>query len=1286
MLLRQNVESNPGMGKEIRPTLSIMTYNCNGLGDKTKLKRVLTKLSPIVEKGGIVLLQETHIVDTKYLKLFWKNKFESNCCKTNAAGVIILYRNDITILDSFRDEEGRHLTIVLNQDSRTLIVTNVYFPNDQRKSLKFAEQVYLKILEVQQTYPDNLTFLAGDFNTCMSEKDYMNRNNSIIEKHLAEMISSNNNLLKLTDAYRTVHKEKGYTWRRGTCYSRLDYIFLPYQLKSKIINATVDWSFEASDHASVKIDLALGEVPTKGPGIAKTNTNILEDPQIVLQIRNELIELLNQVEESWNPHSKLEFLKVAIRSVFSSKTAEIRKIVNTDILDTEDELNQLEEIRIKELSNTTISSHHTAKMNNIDTAIASLKLNLTKQRSKLSDTQSFKSKAKWFEYGEKSNKFFLNLMKSRQNQKLITKIRNGDKVYEGQEEVGKGITKFYSELYEDKVRNFDNNDSFYSNCPKLTKEQAQNLEKELTLENLHEAVRTCKDSSPGPDGIPYTVYKKFWDITGPIILESWKYSVETGKLPPSHNESIITLLPKEGKDMEDIKNWRPITLSNCDAKIITKALTFKISKILNSIIDESQTAYVPGRSVADNLRSNYFLKSYCKQKDIDSVLISLDAKKAFDSVDHRYIEETLRAYGFGEGFIGVFRTLYKDITARVMVNGFVGEAIRIRRGVKQGDSLSCAIFIICIDPLIRNLNNADIIRNIKYNSNGHTTKVRGFKAGAYADDISVICKSDTMSIQSVFDEYNKLTRRSGLELNADKTEILKLNSGNASTVTFNYNGHEVKIKTVNSIKICGLHYCWNMDTEYKLNVIDKIEKLKNKIRIWTPRHLTMEGKSLIIKTFGLSQLIYNMQSYEFKLSELQNVETIIFKFIWSNSEAQNGVDRIKRSVLKNDYESGGMKITDVECLDRSLKLKQFIRASKAQHAIAEIQNIITGSDGNLKQEYSKITEREVVAKSAQETLNIIIDYNRDNYEKLRQEEYESDKNLIDEVASINLRAYLERKQRMFARCVLKRLTDNGITTLGELITAYEFEEDTNLNKAMKIIINSFPKHLINIAKCYNEEINSDIGELKYMLIGSQSRIAVEIITTKELQICLKKSLKRVEVATFNDRLGIVDFKADNIIKFRKMCQNSKLRNIYFRLIHNDFFTYERMKRYNMTNTNRCIRCGEVETTKHLLWECQQVRNIWLLFNNLMVNLNKQVDLVSSYDEVYNAASSSGTNLIKIRLIQELIQIDRPKNWGPEHIKRIITNLINTDKYNAIKSFSLAQHAIKWGFLTTSQHT
>ena len=208
--------------------------------------------------------------------------------------------------------------------------------------------------------------------------------------------------------------------------------------------------------------------------------------------------------------------------------------------------------------------------------------------------------------------------------------------------------------------------------------------------------------STGPDGIPYSVYKKYWKIAGPVILDSWIYSVEKQCLPPSHYESAITLLPKEGKDTSDIKNWRPITLSNCDSKIITKALSIKVSKVLDSIIDVSQTAYVPGRSVADNLRSNFFFRNHCVKKSIDAVLISLDAKKAFDSVDHRYIEDTLRAYGFGLGFINIFKVLYKDISARILINGFQSESIKIERGVKQGDALSCAIFIICIDPLLRN--------------------------------------------------------------------------------------------------------------------------------------------------------------------------------------------------------------------------------------------------------------------------------------------------------------------------------------------------------------------------------------------------------------------------------------------------------------------------------------------------------------------------------------------------------------------------------------------------------
>ncbi len=105
-MLRQNVESNPGM-KISNDTLTVITYNTNRLGDKTKLRRLLTKVEPIVSKVGIILLQETHLKETSYLSLFWKFNFVSNCTKTNLAGVIILFNKEYESLDSFSSTVNR---------------------------------------------------------------------------------------------------------------------------------------------------------------------------------------------------------------------------------------------------------------------------------------------------------------------------------------------------------------------------------------------------------------------------------------------------------------------------------------------------------------------------------------------------------------------------------------------------------------------------------------------------------------------------------------------------------------------------------------------------------------------------------------------------------------------------------------------------------------------------------------------------------------------------------------------------------------------------------------------------------------------------------------------------------------------------------------------------------------------------------------------------------------------------------------------------------------------------
>jgi hypothetical protein len=248
----------------------------------------------------------------------------------------------------------------------------------------------------------------------------------------------------------------------------------------------------------------------------------------------------------------------------------------------------------------------------------------------------------------------------RQNQKFMSNIICDGTLYRGFEEVKMAVRKFYKTLYDKCETSNSNQDEvdFFKHCPKLSDEQRKFVDNPLTLEELKSALKSCKESSPGPDGISYAIYKSFWESIAPHVLNAWNFSLEKGSLPASNLESVITLLPKQGKDAGDIKNWRPITLSNCDSKIITKAISIRLSKVLNSIIDNSQTAYVPTRSVMDNLRSNFIVKKYCKNRNINAVLISLDAKKAFDSVSHEYIVQVLNNYGFGNNFINCFKTLY----------------------------------------------------------------------------------------------------------------------------------------------------------------------------------------------------------------------------------------------------------------------------------------------------------------------------------------------------------------------------------------------------------------------------------------------------------------------------------------------------------------------------------------------------------------------------------------------------------------------------------------------------
>ncbi len=1273
LLVRSNVERNPGPQNQNpgkMKNIDFLTYNCNGMANKNKLKRIISKSNKIVEKGGVVMLQETHITKDNQISFLTKNDFQISPFRSNSAGVITLYGKNYKTIHSSNDKEGRQLYTVIQEGEIKFLVVNIYCYNDHKKSIKQIEEVYCKILEITGEIPDCHIILGGDFNSCMTQDDYMNRKKSQAEEELTKLIGSNNALCNLIDSYNLNKVSPGYTWNRGNCYSRLDYIYISSELSNKVISSEVDWAFEKSDHAAVKTTINIQTEIRKGPGIVKVNVEILRDNIKRDQIRIELEVLLQQIPSDWNGHMKLEYAKVAIRSTFANHVNIKRIENNTELENLEYALNDIELLKqkvVRNLNKVQSENNNKIALEKVEYAKTSIKRRLEAIRSTIAASKDFRANAKWYEHGEKSNKFFFDQVKFKAKQKLIGEIADGALKYVGQSEVMNGIRNFYQKLYskEDRTDNLRKDNLFFEKCNKLSDVNKQLMDEQISLKEMYKALTSCKNTAPGPDGIPYLVYKVFWGQLGPILKEAWDYSLLTGKLPASHEESIITLLPKEGKDIRDIKNWRPITLSNCDAKIITKAFAMRLNPILESIIDPSQTAYVPGRSVMDNTRCNKYIIEHCRRNNTKAAIVSLDAKKAFDSVDHKYIDMILENYGFGDNFRRSFKTLYSSLSAKILVNGYFSEKIRIARGVKQGDALSCAIFILCIDPLIRNLNSNKKIKKIEVtNSN---SVVINHKACGFADDVNVICKNDEESIKEIFSEYQRLTDKSGLTLNADKTEIMNINGEN-KIFYIRYDNRTFCVKTISNLKICGIYYSNKIDEEYKFNVHDKINKLKLNLKKWEVRRLTFEGKSLIIKTFGISQLIYNMQCITFHKEQLVQIERLIFAFLWgnNNTESNQARDRIERAIMKNEHSKGGLNITDIDCLNKSLKLRQYIRACRTSHTVRDVQLLCMHKSKNinmLAQDFHLGSHTEAVCQIAYETLNIITNYTREKF-------YGEDENNINSIIAVNqisntdIKAFLFSKKKVYLSCIFEQLKSEGISNYLDLVTAAETEMSRKKSQTLEMFINAFPKYYRDVANSFDENINLRQDNISHVLNAEGFWVRIEEITTKELQWLLKNAMHKIKDANFGARVRIADSEVIDIMKFRSDCKNPQLRNIHFRLIHNDFYTHEKMFKYKMTNTPNCPRCNHIETSKHMLWECDESRKIWALYNDILKKVNLQNMIITSYEDIFKTESINILSIIKMKIIKEFIQIIRPHGWTSERINNIICQARKTEIYNA----------------------
>lgn len=143
----------------------------------------------------------------------------------------------------------------------------------------------------------------------------------------------------------------------------------------------------------------------------------------------------------------------------------------------------------------------------------------------------------------------------------------------------------------------------------------------MTVTEVEDAIKKlCLGKTPGSDGLTSEFYKHFCQDTSAILCDVFNAILDHGELSPSQKLTIIILLFKKGYK-DQLENYRPISLTNIDNKILAYILVGRLSPHLESLISQNQTAYMLGCFIGNNIRSVQDLISNQEKTNPDGLIL-----------------------------------------------------------------------------------------------------------------------------------------------------------------------------------------------------------------------------------------------------------------------------------------------------------------------------------------------------------------------------------------------------------------------------------------------------------------------------------------------------------------------------------------------------------------------------------------------------------------------------------------------------------------------------------------
>ncbi|XP_073139125.1 uncharacterized protein [Henckelia pumila] len=487
-----------------------------------------------------------------------------------------------------------------------------------------------------------------------------------------------------------------------------------------------------------------------------------------------------------------------------------------------------------------------------------------------------KAACNWLEDGERNTKLFHNMVKKKNVINKIFRIWEGGNCLTSPGLIKQSGAAYFERLLtgDPFVRDLPDFSGFSS---EISEEENHSFAAAPSLEEVRAVVFSIpRDSVAGPDGFSSVFFQSCWDFVQHDVMDAVLDFFRGSLMPQGFTATTITLIPK----VEGAQAWtdfRPISLCNVSNKIISKLLYSRLRSVVGRLVSQSQSGFVPGRMIADNiLLAHELTHSLNLPARGGNVILKLDMAKAYDRVQWSFLLDVLRRFGFSEQVVRMVRACISFCKFSVNVNGTPAGFFASSRGLRQGDPLSPLLFILGAEYLSRGLDRLFLQHaDLRYRS-GCDLPISHL---AYADDVIIFANGGSRGLQRLKDFLAHYENCSGQLVNVAKSAMIFPPSWTARRrsrllqITGFAEG-QLPLKYLGAPLFRGNRKCSLFEP--------LLQSVRKKLEGWESRSLAPGSRMTLIRSVLLSIPIYLCQVIQPPLAVLEKLERIFNAFLWGS--------------------------------------------------------------------------------------------------------------------------------------------------------------------------------------------------------------------------------------------------------------------------------------------------------------------------------------------------------------------------------------------------------------------